>query len=87
MAPEVAIYDTIAIQNIIFFGKQGQTEQNRPIHDQTGSNSAKLEQTGPCNCFHMNLHMMGEKLKLNKEKMKQIYGTGLRFENHGYRVV
>ena len=72
-----------------FFGKQGQTEPNKSNQDQTGSNSAKLEQTGPCNCFHMNLHMMGEKLKLNKEKMKQIYGTGLKFENHGigYRVV
>ena len=56
--------------------------------DQTGSNSAKLEPTWPCNCFHMNLRMMDEKLKLNKEKMKQIYGTGLRFEIHGtgYRV-
>ena len=27
--------------------------------------------------------MMDKKLKLNKENMKQIYGTGLQFEIHG----
>ena len=31
--------------------------------------------------FHMSLHIMGEKLKLNEEK--QIYGTTLKFEIHG----
>ena len=88
MVPKVAIYDTIAMQNIIFFGKRGQTEPNRSNQDQTGSNSAKLEPTGPCKCFHINLHLMEKKLKLNKENMKQIHGTGLRFEIHGtgYRV-
>jgi len=46
-------------------------------------NGAKQCQTGPCYCFYINLRMMDEKLKLNKEKMKQIYGIGLTFEIHG----
>ena len=33
--------------------------------------------------FHMSLHMMDEKLKLNKENMKQIYGTRIKIEIHG----
>ena len=31
----------------------------------------------------MNLHMMDEKLKLNKEKMKQIDGIRVKFNIHG----
>ena len=83
MAQKVAIYDTIPMQNIIFFWKTG---PNRANQDQTGSNSAKLEPTGPSNRFHINHHKMDN--RLNKEKMKQIYGIGLTFEIHGicYRV-
>ena len=31
----------------------------------------------------MSLHMMDEKLKLNKENMKQIYGTRIKIDIHG----
>ena len=31
----------------------------------------------------MSLHMMDEKLKLNKENMKQMYGTRINIEIHG----
>ena len=41
------------------------------------------EKTRNCSGFHMSLHMMDEKLKLNKEKMKQIYGKRLKFKIHG----
>ena len=41
------------------------------------------EKTRNCYGFHMSLHMMDEKLKLNKENMKQIYGTRIKIEIDG----
>ena len=71
MALKVAIYGTFPMQNIFFF-------KNRAKQSQTGPNKAKWSQpeptraNRPCNGFHMSLHMMDEKFKLNQEKMKQI---------------
>ena len=44
------------------------------------------EKTRNRNGFHMSLHMMNKKLKLNKGKMKQIYETRLKFQIHGIKV-
>ena len=66
--------------------KQGQTAQKWERQVKPGLNWAnwgRPEPTRPYNGFHMSLHIMDEKLKLNKEKIKQIYGTKLQFEIHG----
>ena len=40
------------------------------------------EKTWNCIGFHMSLHMKDEKLKLNKENRKQIFGIRSKFEIH-----
>ena len=66
--------------------KQWKIGPNRANLDQmrpTGADQSHLEPIGPCNGFHMSLYMMDEKLKLDKEKIKQIHGTRLKFKIHG----
>ena len=85
MAPKVAIYGTILMQNIVFSKSRAGANQSQPEPtradrsrpEPTGANQSQLEPTQPCNGFHMSLQMIDEKFKLNQEKMKEIYGTRL----------
>ena len=51
MAPKVAIYDNIPMQNIIFLENGGKQSQTGPIRTRRGQTVPNWNQLGPVNAF------------------------------------